>query len=110
VSMAASIRTCIGCRRRAPATELVRLVAIDGRVRPGPRAGQTGRGASIHPRETCVATAVQRRAFARAFRLPVSPGGSVSGREGRNLADADAAEVLLRNVEVAYVSQQPRSR
>lgn len=108
--MAISIRTCIGCRRRAPATQLVRLVAIDGQVSPVSRTGRSGRGASIHPREACVTTAIERRAFARAFHLPISPRSSVSGQQGRNHVDTDAADVLLRNVEVAYLLQQPGSR
>jgi hypothetical protein len=58
-----------------PASELVRIVAPDGvvRVLPARRrdpavAGARGRGAWLHPRESCLAAAVKSRAFGRAFR------------------------------------------
>jgi predicted RNA-binding protein YlxR (DUF448 family) len=106
--MGLSTRTCIGCRRQARATELVRLVTEDGRLRPGPRAGHPGRGASIHPRESCVVAAVERRAFARAFRLPLSP---LPGFESNGKSvDALALKTFANEVELAYISQQPRSR
>jgi len=62
-------RTCIGCGAQAPWTELVRLRRVDGvvavdRVRSG------GRGAWLHPVGGCLARAVKRRTFARAFRGP----------------------------------------
>ncbi|MES1206586.1 MAG: YlxR family protein [Pseudomonadota bacterium] len=104
-------RTCVGCRRKEAASQFVRLVVVDGHVRPGPRAGRSGRGASIHPRQTCVFTAVERRAFARAFRQPVSalPGASELGSDGRGV-DALAMKAFADEIEVAYISQQPRSR
>ena len=66
-------RTCIGCRRAVPASELVRLAAPDGRVAVAIRRGgaampRQGRGAWLHPRLPCVAEAVKKRAFGRAFR------------------------------------------
>ena len=70
----APVRTCIGCRQRAPGPELVRLVLAEGRVTvAGPKA-RAGRGASIHPREACVVAAVKTHAFARAFRAQVGVG------------------------------------
>ena len=68
--MEVSSRTCIGCRRGAAATELVRLVVGAGQLRAGPRGDQPGRGASIHPKEACVVAAIKSHAFARAFRTP----------------------------------------
>ena len=77
------------------AVALVRLVVIDGRLRVGPRGGQSGRGASIHPREACVMKAVKTRAFARAFRMPLlEPSGP------------DAVRAFVRDLEVAQLSQQ----
>jgi predicted RNA-binding protein YlxR (DUF448 family) len=66
-------RTCIGCRRVVPASELVRLAAPDGRVavarrRGGAATSRQGRGAWLHPRPDCVNAAVKKRAFGRAFR------------------------------------------
>jgi hypothetical protein len=68
-------RTCIGCRTVCPASELVRLIAPDGRVRVvqvGHRYGASssekrGRGAWVHPR--CLAAAL--KSMGRAFRRQV---------------------------------------
>ena len=65
----ALIRTCIGCRTRASASELIRLRLVDGVVQIG--AGQ-GRGASIHPRPGCIEAAARTNAFARAFKQPAA--------------------------------------
>jgi predicted RNA-binding protein YlxR (DUF448 family) len=73
------IRTCIGCRQRAPATDLLRVVAgPEARPDPAgppvrevladPRARAAGRGAWMHPDPSCVALAERRRAFGRALR------------------------------------------
>lgn len=70
VRVADVIRTCIGCRGRVLATELVRLhldpatELIEVDVSAGP-----GRGAWLHRRESCVSTALKRRAITRALRL-----------------------------------------
>ncbi|MDL9936301.1 YlxR family protein [Gordonia sp. ABSL1-1] len=67
-------RTCIGCRRRAEASDLVRLVAqqrADGPEIVVDRARNLpGRGAWLHPAAECVTAAVRRRAFASALRVP----------------------------------------
>ncbi|MFD1214700.1 YlxR family protein [Arthrobacter sp. GCM10027362] len=68
-------RTCIGCRRRDDQADLLRLVvtAADGAsavvVDEGRRL--TGRGAWLHPDPDCMALAVKRRAFGRAFKANV---------------------------------------
>jgi predicted RNA-binding protein YlxR (DUF448 family) len=68
-------RTCIGCRRRDAQADLLRLAvtAADGAravvVDEGRRL--PGRGAWLHPDPDCMAMAVKRRAFGRAFRGPV---------------------------------------
>lgn len=74
------IRTCIGCRVRAAAAELLRVVAAPGRtataVVPDPRHRAAGRGAWVHPRPDCVELAERRRAFGRALRVsgPIDAG------------------------------------
>jgi predicted RNA-binding protein YlxR (DUF448 family) len=66
--MTESVRTCIGCRRRGPAAEMIRLRIEGGRVAIG---HGPGRGASLHPRATCVAGAQRPGTAARAFKRPV---------------------------------------
>lgn len=67
-------RTCIGCRRRRPQGELVRLrraaggVALDLPDRRGP-----GRGAYVCANMRCWELARKRRSLARALRLSGSP-------------------------------------
>jgi predicted RNA-binding protein YlxR (DUF448 family) len=66
------MRTCVGCRARAPRSELLRvvLVEVDGvrTLRPDPRRSLPGRGASLHPTPACLDLAERRRAFGRALR------------------------------------------
>ncbi|MBV9592513.1 MAG: YlxR family protein [Actinobacteria bacterium] len=93
------VRTCLGCRLRSPAAELLRVVAApadttsamtahgsdprpsgpDGppagaeggcRVVPDPGRRAGGRGAWVHPALPCVEQARRRRAFGRALRVP----------------------------------------
>ncbi|HZZ96920.1 MAG TPA: YlxR family protein [Jatrophihabitantaceae bacterium] len=65
------IRTCIGCRTRAAAAELLRVVAGPGsNVHPDPRRRAAGRGAWVHPDPGCVDLAERRRAYGRALRVP----------------------------------------
>ncbi|HSK60731.1 MAG TPA: YlxR family protein [Actinomycetospora sp.] len=64
------VRTCIGCRSRASASELLRVVAVDGVVDPDPRRRLPGRGAWVHPDADCLHRAERRSAFPRALRVP----------------------------------------
>ncbi|MFI5931215.1 YlxR family protein [Actinoplanes sp. NPDC051494] len=67
------MRTCIGCRLRAPATDLLRFVAVGAgdvfRLQPDPKRRLPGRGAHLHLDPACFAQAERRRAFGRALRL-----------------------------------------
>lgn len=66
------IRTCIGCRGKAPRSELVRLVRHPRdamRVRVDERATAPGRGAWLHPDQDCLDQAERRRAIGRALRI-----------------------------------------
>jgi uncharacterized protein len=69
----APMRMCVGCRLRAPASELIRFVAggtgDDLRLLPDPSRRLPGRGAHLHPDPACFALAERRRAFGRALRL-----------------------------------------
>ncbi len=64
-------RTCVGCRQRRPQAELVRLKRDGGSVVAAGR-GAAGRSAYVCPAEGCLEAAEKRRAFARAFRGPVT--------------------------------------
>jgi predicted RNA-binding protein YlxR (DUF448 family) len=63
-------RTCIGCRKKGSRSELLRLVAEgsgSAAVLVDERRRMPGRGAWLHPSESCLALAVKRRAFGRAL-------------------------------------------
>jgi predicted RNA-binding protein YlxR (DUF448 family) len=63
------IRTCAGCGRKAPKTELMRFGALDGaltRLDRGP-----GRGVYTCRRLSCFERAASRRAFNRTLRRSV---------------------------------------
>ncbi|TPW76020.1 YlxR family protein [Schumannella soli] len=64
------VRTCLGCRQRAPRTSLLRFAARDGRVVADAATRLPGRGAWVHPHLGCIETALHRRAFGRALREP----------------------------------------
>jgi len=68
---AVPVRTCIGCRRRDAAAEMVRLRVTDGRVGIAGR-GDSGRGASLHPRPACLETGLRLDVLARAFKQRVT--------------------------------------
>jgi predicted RNA-binding protein YlxR (DUF448 family) len=74
------VRTCVGCRQRAPKAELSRLALVREPVSGSERAFVVpdvdnrlpGRGVYLHPgRPECLAAALRSKAFARAFRAPV---------------------------------------
>jgi predicted RNA-binding protein YlxR (DUF448 family) len=63
------VRTCLGCRQRASRSELVRIVARDGRAVVDTTARLPGRGAWVHPAPGCVASVIRRNALGRALRV-----------------------------------------
>ncbi|WP_163572866.1 YlxR family protein [Fodinicola feengrottensis] len=63
------VRTCVGCRERAVATDLLRVVLVGHEVVADPAHRLPGRGAWLHPVEGCLALAERRRAFGRALRV-----------------------------------------
>lgn len=64
-------RTCVGCGEAADPGALRRLRLDGARVVVDAHGRLGGRGAWLHPGGACLAAAVRRRAFARAFRGPV---------------------------------------
>jgi uncharacterized protein len=63
------IRSCVGCGRKAPQSELQRFVAKNGALVSG--AGEPGRGAYTCRRLSCFERALARRAFNRTLRRNV---------------------------------------
>jgi predicted RNA-binding protein YlxR (DUF448 family) len=80
--MAVPIRTCIGCRRRDAAAEMVRLrLRVQPGQRPGGEAGQVevvvaessaGRGASLHAQPACLDKGLRPDVLSRAFKRRVT--------------------------------------
>jgi uncharacterized protein len=68
------VRTCVGCRRRELAAELLRVVAVSSgngehTVTVDVAGTLPGRGAWLHPVPQCAREAIRRRAFTRALRI-----------------------------------------
>ncbi|ORW16297.1 DNA-binding protein [Mycobacterium palustre] len=68
------MRTCVGCRKRELAVELLRVVAVstgNGEYAAIVDTGRSlpGRGAWLHPVSQCAQQAIRRRAFTRALRI-----------------------------------------
>ena len=67
--MSEPVRTCVGCRERAPQSELVRLVWDGASVfvsRTAP-----GRGAWVHPCQKCTGKLARKGVLSRAFHTTV---------------------------------------
>ncbi|HVE99668.1 MAG TPA: YlxR family protein [Mycobacteriales bacterium] len=58
----------MGCRVRAPKSELLRVVAVDGDAVIDVRGRLPGRGAHLHPDPGCLTLALRRKALPRALR------------------------------------------
>ena len=76
--MGGPVRTCVGCRKRELATELLRVVAVptgngEYAVIVDTATSLPGRGAWLHPDPQCLDAAIRRRAFVRALRITGSP-------------------------------------
>lgn len=67
--MTAPIRTCVGCGRKAPQSELIRFVASNGDLVESATA--PGRGAYTCRRLACFERAASRRGFNRTLKQTV---------------------------------------
>ncbi|HLP23195.1 MAG TPA: YlxR family protein [Microbacteriaceae bacterium] len=65
------VRTCIGCRSRAPRSQLIRLVVQHDVLHVDESKSLAGRGAWVHPDASCVELADRRRAWQRALRVQI---------------------------------------
>ncbi|MCF6387990.1 YlxR family protein [Mycobacterium sp. MBM] len=88
------VRTCVGCRKRELAVELLRVAAVSDRpgncaVAVDTTGNVPGRGAWLHPDQHCLDAAVRRRAFVRALRITGSPDTSAVVEYVSALAGSD---------------------
>ncbi len=81
--MSAPVRTCAGCGRKAPQSELVRFIARDGVLQASPKG--LGRGVYTCSRLACFERARASRAFNRTLKTTVR----VDPELGRLYTDAD---------------------
>lgn len=66
------IRQCIGCRRRRPGTEMIRLTVLRDEVVMSPKEeNRPGRGCYICPDEVCLDAALNIGRLGRAFRRKI---------------------------------------
>jgi len=74
----AALRTCIGCRKRAPKAQLMRIVLRNGA--PVLDLGQRmeGRGAYLCRKAQCFAEATRKRGLGRSFRTGFQDGVSLT--------------------------------
>ena len=61
------VRSCIGCRKKANPSALIRVVLIDGKLIPDIKGGAPGRGAWLHKK--CAEGAISRGAFRFALKI-----------------------------------------
>jgi predicted RNA-binding protein YlxR (DUF448 family) len=62
------VRTCVGCRQRGNRSDLVRIANFQGNLSVDTDKKLPGRGSWLHKKAKCLETAVERKAFVRAFR------------------------------------------
>ncbi|HTY30619.1 YlxR family protein [Mycobacterium sp.] len=99
------VRTCVGCRKRELAVELLRVVAVpsgngDFAVLVDTGSNLPGRGAWLHPTPQCTEQAIRRRAFARALRIAGSPDTSavIEHLESLGAPITPATEQVAKNM------------
>lgn len=61
------VRSCIGCRKKANPSALIRVVLIAGKVIPDIKGGAPGRGAWLHKK--CAEGAISRGAIRFALKI-----------------------------------------
>jgi len=67
------LRTCIGCRKKRPAGELLRFTACGDTVVLSTRKDKrTGRGCYVCPTEKCIEIAIRTKVLSRVLRSNVT--------------------------------------
>jgi predicted RNA-binding protein YlxR (DUF448 family) len=90
-------RTCVGCRAVVPLDPdgrraMVRVVVDGPRLRVDPRGRLPGRGAWVHRRVSCLASAIARGGFARSLRRKVEAVSPEALRERAGAAGVSFSE------------------
>ncbi len=85
----------MGCRRRAPRADLLRVVAAGDVLVPDPSRVLPGRGASLHHALACLELAERRRAFSRALRSA----GPLDSRGVRDLLEQARPDTESRSTQ-----------
>ncbi|MET0800724.1 MAG: YlxR family protein [Actinomycetota bacterium] len=67
------IRTCVGCRVRAPKADLLRVVAGRQGVSVDPESRAQGRGAYVHRDAACLEAASRPGVLGKALRTGLGP-------------------------------------
>jgi uncharacterized protein len=94
------LRTCVGCRNRVAASDLLRIVVespVDEKTRrlvPDLRGGMPGRGAHLHPDPECLVLAERRKAFGRALRVEGPLDTTLVREQVANRQSSSAAQSL----------------
>jgi len=106
------VRTCVGCRRRELAVELLRVAAVrdgngDCAVTVDAAGNLPGRGAWLHPDQKCLREAIRRRAFARALRITGTPDTSAVVEWFGDLQDSREHETEAAREQVAKNMSTP---
>jgi predicted RNA-binding protein YlxR (DUF448 family) len=55
------IRTCVGCGRRSPKEELIRIVMLDGALSVDNEHRLPGRGAYLCPETACISSLLKKK-------------------------------------------------
>ncbi|MEU0494379.1 YlxR family protein [Mycobacterium sp. NPDC006124] len=97
------VRTCVGCRKRELAADLIRVAAVhdgDGEaaVTVDAAGNLPGRGAWLHSDEQCLHLAIRRRAFVRALRITGSPNTSAVVEFLTGSSVRPATEQVVKNM------------
>lgn len=66
------VRTCVGCRQTGDRAELVRIVQSQSNLSLDLTKSKPGRGCWIHPRNSCLSTAIDGKSISRALRVKVN--------------------------------------
>jgi predicted RNA-binding protein YlxR (DUF448 family) len=66
------VRTCVGCRQTGNRANLVRIVKTQSNLSLDLTKTKPGRGCWIHPRNSCLTTAIDGKSISKALRVKVN--------------------------------------